>query len=130
MMSKFGCTTPFIENKSHICKHRNKSILALEEQSALIDQWYSSDEITRKCPKPCKILNIKPYVQVYDSMINVVNVHFPKFVKVSKTEYSYQELELFAEFGGYVGLFLGVAVVHLADIFEKIMKLFRAKFCS
>ena len=48
---------------------------------------------------------------------------FNKYIEVINAEYSYTELELLAEFGGYVGLFLGMSLFHLADLFDKILDL-------
>ena len=48
-------------------------------------------------------------------------MNFDKYIKVTKVKYSYTELELLAEFGGYVGLFLGISVFHLSEIIEKII---------
>ena len=42
-------------------------------------------------------------------------------IKVTSTHLEYTELELLAELGGYVGLFLGISVFHLADAFEKLL---------
>ena len=42
---------------------------------------------------------------------------FDKYIKVIKSKYSYTGLELLAELGGYVGLFLGLSVF---DLFKKI----------
>ena len=43
---------------------------------------------------------------------------FNKFIKTTKSRYAYQELEFLAEFGGYVGLFLGISVFHLREVFQ------------
>ena len=40
-------------------------------------------------------------------------------IKVTEAYYSYTELELIAEFGGYVGLFLGISVFDINQIFSK-----------
>ena len=42
------------------------------------------------------------------------SMNFQKFIKVSRTHWDYGGLELIAEVGGYVGLFLGVSVNQLA----------------
>ena len=47
---------------------------------------------------------------------------FNKYIRVTNAEYSYTELELLAEFGGYVGLFLGMSVFHLSVMFDKILE--------
>ena len=46
---------------------------------------------------------------------------FNKFIKTTKSRFAYQELELLAEFGGYVGLFLGISVFHLREVFQTLI---------
>ena len=44
-------------------------------------------------------------------------MRFNLFTKTVTSKYIYTELELIAEFGGYVGLFLGYSVIGFADGF-------------
>ena len=46
---------------------------------------------------------------------------FNKFIKITKARNAYRELEFLAEFGGYVGLFLGISVFHLREVFETLI---------
>ena len=50
-----------------------------------------------------------------------VTFNFDKFIKVTHAYLAYTELELLAELGGYVGLFLGYSVFHLSEVIEKII---------
>ena len=78
------------------------------------------------CPYPCKFTRnyfrdrrkLSPDHKNPSSLF----LKFNKFIKISKARYSYGGLELLAEFGGYVGLFLGVSVFHLSQAFEKIVQ--------
>ena len=47
-------------------------------------------------------------------------LEFDKYIKVTISNYSYTGLELLAELGGYVGLFLGLSVFDLRLVFNKI----------
>ena len=47
-----------------------------------------------------------------------IRFEFNRFIKTTKARYVYQELEFLAEFGGYVGLFLGISVFHLREVFQ------------
>ena len=47
-------------------------------------------------------------------------IKFNKIISVTESYYSYTELELLAEFGGYVGLFLGLSVFDLSRLLEQI----------
>ena len=79
------------------------------------------------CPYPCKFTRnyfrdrrkLSPYHENPSSLF----LKFNKFIKISKARHSYGGLELLAEFGGYVGLFLGVSVFHLSQAFEKIVQI-------
>ena len=46
---------------------------------------------------------------------------FEKFIRTTKARYAYQGLEFLAEFGGYVGLFLGISVFHLREVFQTLI---------
>ena len=78
------------------------------------------------CPYPCKFTRnyfrdrrkLSPDHENPSSLF----LKFNKFIKISKARHSYGGLELLAEFGGYVGLFLGVSVFHLSQAFEKIVQ--------
>ena len=82
----------------------------------------------QNCPYPCKFtstyfrdkIKLKPDHEYPSSLF----LRFSKFVKVSKARYSYGELELLAELGGYMGLFLGISVFHLSEAFQKIVQVF------
>ena len=52
---------------------------------------------------------------------NSIYLEFNKFIKATKARYAYRELELLAEFGGYVGLFLGISIFDLRQAFFKII---------
>ena len=51
-------------------------------------------------------------------------LNFDKYIKVTTSTYGYTELELLAELGGYVGLFLGLSVFDLRLVFNKIFNIF------
>ena len=45
-------------------------------------------------------------------------------VKVTQSKFLYDGLTLMAEIGGYVGLFLGISVVHINEMIHKVWKSF------
>ena len=59
------------------------------------------------------------------SLINLgevqLNFKFEKYIRVTKARLAYTGLELVAEFGGYVGLFLGISVFNLSQLFDTIL---------
>ena len=119
-MSEFGCSVPYGDNIEYICTVQNKSNLAMK----LFTQLKSKRFITEDCPYPCKFTkifsNIKRKLDV--NKRSALSLFFSKFISLSKARYAYGGLELLAEFGGYVGLFLGISVFSLSDAFEKLVK--------
>ena len=76
------------------------------------------------CNYPCTYLDISTREE---SMMNsnqiqgsTLIIKFNKIISVTESYYSYTELELLAEFGGYVGLFLGLSVFDLSRLLEQI----------
>ena len=82
----------------------------------------------RGCRFPCKFTRTyfrdKKKLKPDDKDPSSLFLRFNKYVKISKARYSYGGLELLAELGGYVGLFLGISVFHLSDAFQKIVQVF------
>ena len=80
----------------------------------------------RGCRFPCKFARTyfrdrKKLKPDHDNPSSLF-LRFNNYVKISKARYSYGGLELLAELGGYVGLFLGISVFHLSDAFQKIVQ--------
>lgn len=116
-MDEIGCTTPFGVNLDHICTNINTSKKARELYDMLTQKEYQ----IKNCLYPCKFIKnaMMPYIK--RSNKNTTRLNFDKFIKVTKAVYSYTELELLAEFGGYVGLFLGFSVFQVSQVVEKIL---------
>ena len=119
-MDRFGCTTPFDSNKENICTEKEKSIEAWK--------FYKKMTVSpiKNCSYPCKFLRVlvtpaKVRNPQNEKKQGWIKMQFNKFIRVTNAEYSYTELELLAEFGGYVGLFLGISVFHFSDLFDKIL---------
>ena len=68
------------------------------------------------------VFRSKAYIDSGD--YNGLQLIFNKFITTTKARYAYRELELLAEFGGYVGLFLGISVFNFMKAFGKMFKLF------
>ena len=116
-MDEISCTTPFVVNLDHICKDLNNSKKARE----LYHRLHQKTHKIKDCLYPCKFIKIAvvPYKKRSDK--NTTRLKFDKFIKVTKAVYSYTELELLAEFGGYVGLFLGFSVFQVSQVVNKIL---------
>ena len=65
-------------------------------------------------------------VQIHKNLYDEpkIKFEFNRFIKTTKARYVYRELEFLAEFGGYVGLFLGISVFHLREMFQALIHIF------
>ena len=126
-METIGCTSPFASNnKSNICKAPNESLKAKIMEEDLMTQQEIFNITT--CPYPCKFINLKlvPTVDENDPAIEF-NIKFERFIRLTRSYYNYGELEMIAEFGGYVGLFLGFSFLHIGTAFESIVSYYSLK---
>ena len=119
-LEKIGCTTPFGFKFEKICNEKNKSMQALALYKALFRETLQLKE----CPYPCQYLRnwLMPWPGALKKN-HTMRLRFNKYyIKVIKSSYAYTELELFAELGGYVGLFLGLSVFDLCILIPKIFE--------
>ena len=78
----------------------------------------------KECLYPCKFIKIFFQDKIYEDFnVGQVIFYFNKFIRTTKSRYSYGALELLAEFGGYMGLFLGISVFQLKDGFNKLFEI-------
>ena len=118
-MSTFGCSVPYGSTIENICTDQKKSNKAMK----LFNKRKGKRFNTKACPFPCKFTKIfLSEKKKFNPDGSGLTFYFNKFISLSKARYSYGELELLAEFGGYVGLFLGISVFSLSDAFEKLVK--------
>ena len=126
-MIEIGCTTPFGQNKSNVCNNTKDGQKAAY---LLYDLTFGNiTEAKRLCPKNCKYqMMIFGAYKIDASNIETatrsfLKLKFQRFIKLSKSRYSYTILELIAEFGGYVGLFLCLSINQLPKLFERIIEI-------
>ena len=124
-MDSIGCTTPFGLELDNICTEKNKSSEAYQLFLDVFKGTYM--QMAKECPYPCQFLmsgiTTTNYKDKNDTE-NLIYLKFDKFIKVTTSTYDYTELELLAELGGYVGLFLGLSVFDLRLVFKKIFNIF------
>ena len=126
-MMEIGCTTPFGRNKSNVCNDTKNGLKAAKVSHDL--SFVNITEAKRLCPKSCKyqmmIFGAYKIDKSNDETAkhSYLTIKFQRFVKLSKSRYSYTILELIAEFGGYVGLFLGLSINQLSKVFERIIEI-------
>ena len=118
-LAKFGCRAPYGTGAmDEICTDQEKS----QEAMQFFENMMAKRFTIKECPYPCTFIKTiftdkNPRYSSEKSQFR-----FSKLIKVTKSRYSYGELELLAEFGGYVGLFLGISVFNLKDVFNKILQ--------
>ena len=102
-----------------ICTDQNRSQKAMTLYQNLMAKRFTIKE----CPYPCTFT--KTFHRVKNALYSgdVSQLTFSKLITTTKATYSYSELELLAELGGYVGLFLGISVLSLKDLLAKLLKL-------
>ena len=128
-MEMVGCTTPYLADKSSICTDLEKAKFASQiyEEGKL---RAFLDEVP-ECPKPCQFLMInfgRTKTNAIEKYKAELFIRFQRYIKVSKVAITYQGLELFAEFGGYLGLLLGVSINQLPDMISSLCtKFFQIK---
>ena len=89
---------------------------------ALYKKLFAKRFTIKECPYPCTFT--KTFYRENNALyIGDVSMTFSKLIKTTKARYSYRELELLAELGGYVGLFLGISVLSLKDLLAKFLQL-------
>ena len=100
---------------------QNKSLEALE---LFLDILLNKKKA--ECPYPCNFLINRISITKYrdGKNNNEIWLKFEEYIKVTTSTYGYTELELLAELGGYVGLFLGLSVFDLRMVFSKIFNNF------
>ena len=124
-----GCVFPHLTNNPNENKCILNSAQRVTFQSSRIK--YFNDF----CPMPCE--NMKVNFAGHDSINHngVENEAYVRFyikdeIQVKKSRLSYTEVSLLAEVGGYVGLLLGVSLMDISSLFDKVFKIIYRKFST
>ena len=123
-LQKFNCTTPFGLDKSSICEDPGVGMQAPDLYKKYEFNYQGS------CLEPCYYLRLKIMQMKYVRDDHFwtkdfeVMFDFEEKVKKSTSYYRYTFLSLVAEIGGYVGLFLGLSVYQLKDVFHGLFQKF------
>mgnify|MGYP001339040483 CR=1 FL=1 len=124
-MDSIGCTTPYGLELENICTEENKMV---EADYLFMDVLLGIDKnVAKECPNACQFLMNRITTTDYkdkNDTDNAIWLVFDEYIKVTTSTYGYTELELLAELGGYVGLFLGLSVFDLRLVFNKIFNIF------
>ena len=113
VIEQFCFTVPFhqpkVNDHLNVCSEDKVG----KEAFAMFKFYFAKMSNITECPYPCtylktKMINTK--TMPGDGYTSVFGFTFNLFTKKTSAYYTYTELELIAEFGGYVGLFLGYSV--------------------
>ena len=85
--------------------------------------WYSNQiQAKSGCNKPCSYVTLRASTvwereKRYKTIVKML-IYFNENIKVTKAYHIYSGLSLIAEIGGYVGLFLGVSINQITNLFN------------
>ena len=121
-IDKVGCTTPYGPDKSKICNNKSDGAAAFYGiYSAKGWNWDDSNS-TKECLNPCSIFTFatKRFQVTHTGTYNhsAVVISFERFIRVTSEYYIYTGINLIAEIGGYVGLFLGISVNQVTNLMD------------
>ena len=68
-------------------------------------------------PHPCKHLGDFYLLEKSNTVPGYHTFSFSSFLEKLESKYSYQFIDLFADLGGYLGVFLGTSLFQLKDVF-------------
>ena len=120
-----GCTTPFGPNKTKICTNETIGSRAYSTYHRFMFTF--SEGNYEGCYYPCSYFTISTkHETTYEESpgYSRLILKFEQLIQVTKSHYTYRELSLIAEIGGYVGLFLGTSVnqiPYLLYVLKKIL---------
>ena len=121
---KFNCTTPFGLEGDSICSSPDRNVTSQVAGFYIHHQLNAS--YIRDCLYPCRFQKLRLLKEFFTvPKINGgfdLQLLFDSLIRVTTAKLSYTELELVAELGGYVGLFLGISVFHLSNAFEYLLQ--------
>ena len=87
------------------------------------------------CITPCKKMRVQFAGHDNTDPNGYDNEGYVKFyikdeIEIKKSRFSYTEVSLLAEVGGYVGLLLGVSLMDIASLLDKFFVIIKQKFSS
>ena len=123
----YGCVFPLRTNKP------NESVCTLEKSH--LSNWQNT--ILRNfhdwCFWPCETMTVT--FAGFDSTADdgnenetYVKFYMKEQIQVKTSHFSYTKVSFLAEIGGYIGLLLGVSLMDLASLIDKMFALIHQKF--
>ena len=118
-LETIGCTFPtFTLQKSKSCDAKSMNDTQKELLKNFDEFW--SNTYTQDCPEPCSSMAFTLGFPVYDAYDDFnqsrVKIYFKSRISERRNVITYDEVTLLAEIGGYMGLFLGISLLHIVEI--------------
>lgn len=123
-MGLVGCTTPYGNNKSQVCKIEED----VKKAKNVYEKYrFDNNKAATNCKMPCSYLTLdailmkeRDYTKTKPGFkkISYISLRFGDTIKVLKAHFLYSTLSLIAEIGGYVGLFLGLSIYQTSELIE------------
>ena len=124
---KYGCIFPLLTNKPN----ETQCILENSHHATYISVRYKN--VRDFCITPCKKMRVQ--FAGHDNMDpngndneGYVKFYIKDEIEIKKSRYSYTEVSLLAEVGGYVGLLLGASLMDIASLLDKLFVIIKQKF--
>ena len=116
-LEEVGCTTPYGNDLENICETEEKAKKA----------WaiYKEENINISCLYPCTYLSNfsrKKSVIAAKNGTRDLYIGYGEYIQKNVSSCTYSGLDLFAAVGGYVGLFLGISILHISDCFSLVLR--------
>ena len=113
-----NCTVPWILDNTRICT---------KEKDINASFWIGWNHVTnqqRDCYRPCHTMTVelgaKNYRKPASNGGTRINIYFSPQVEKITEHHLYTPITMLADVGGYIGLLLGISVLHLAKFLHKI----------
>ena len=120
-MKGANCTVPWMPIKTKICRDHTsgKKAMDIYKENKHIDQTV--------CPFLCTRNSVSldpPTISDYwySNTTAVVKLQFQDAIKTSEEYYLHNELSLFANIGGLLGLMLGISLVNVRDLINRLFE--------
>ena len=115
--TRTGCTVPWTRDNSNICTDKD------DVDKAFDISWTRGTNQMKDCKKPCHSLEISLIGDKSEPANHTrLLIFFKGIVTKSEEKRLYTWRNLFAEIGGYVGIFLGYSFFSLGEAIARVSK--------
>ena len=117
---KIGCRTPWTMNFDlPVCDNQTVS---LKESYKTYEEAILNEN--KLCPDMCRSLETSLFKVNTRSRSDgraLFGIYTPRTITITEEHYLYTSVNLFAEIGGYLGLFMGYSLFNIANIFGQFL---------